>query len=209
MNNQSNTSWNFERPFHFESDGSLEQVVRSLAQLEEEGGFFSSSHNDISIVPDRGGYSFRYRIRRQGKNITYTTAVGAGQVWQEENGPVIVEGQSQINSEGFYGSLALCIFFAVMVVLFTHGLFGFFPLIMLGGGGFMVLLYYADRNLVVDRIGEAVANTHNDMFRRDKDKRAATSGKVKNMRLNVNETVNPNSVWNEAISEYEDDQTYK
>ena len=72
----SSSSWNFERPFHFESSGSLEAVVRSLAQLEEEGGFFSSSRNDISILPVRDGYTFRYRIRRRNKSSLYTTAVG-------------------------------------------------------------------------------------------------------------------------------------
>lgn len=202
------SSWTFERPFHFESNGSLEQVVRSLASLEEEGGFFKSSRNDISILPLREGYSFRYRIRRRNKSSLYTTAVGEGQVWQAQDGPVIVEGQALIEPWSLYGSIALFVFITFLFSMIGRGFFSFFPLIMLAVGAFMIFRYYTDRNLVIDRIGEAVANTHNiaDMFRRDKDKRAPLNEKSKNIRLNVNETVNPNSVWNEAISEYEDDR---
>jgi hypothetical protein len=206
----SGSSWTFERPFHFESNGSLEQVVRSLASLEEEGGFFRSSRNDISILPLREGYTFRYRIRRRNKSSLYTTAVGEGQVWQAQDGPVIVEGQALIEPWSLYGSIALFVFLTFLFSMIGRGFFGFFPLIMLAVGAFMIFRYYTDRNLVIDRIGEAVASTHDvaDMFRRDKDKRAPFSEKSKNTRLNVNETVNPNSVWNEAISEYEDDQDY-
>lgn len=211
MYEQPNTSsWSFERPFHFESNGSLEQVVRSLAQLEEEGGFFRSSRNDISILPLREGYTFRYRIRRRNKSSLYTTAVGEGQVWQAEHGPVIIEGQAMIESWSLYGTIGLIVFMTFIFSFIGRGFFGFFPLIMLAVGAFMIYRYYSDRNLVIDHIAEAVANTHNvaDMFRRDKDKRAPSVEKSKNTRLNVNETVNPNSVWNEAISEYEDDQNY-
>jgi len=209
MNDQSNgSSWNFERHFHFESNGSLEEVVRSLAQLEEEGGFFSSSRNDISIVPIRDGYTFRYRIRRRNKSSLYTTAVGEGQVWQEGDGTVAVGGQASIEPWSLYGSMALLIFMTFIFGMIGRGFFSILPLIVLAGGAFMIFRYYADRNLVVDRIGEAVANTHNmpEMVRRDKEKRDSFGQKAKNTRLNVNETVNPDSVWNDAISEYEDDQ---
>ena len=204
----SSSSWNFERPFHFESSGSLEAVVRSLAQLEEEGGFFSSSRNDISILPVRDGYTFRYRIRRRNKSSLYTTAVGEGQVWQPQNGPVIVEGQAQIEAWSLYSSIGLLIFVTFIFGFIARGFFGFFPLILLAAGAFTIFRYYGDRNLVIERLSEAVANTHNvsDMFRRDKDKRASDGEKVKNTRLNSSETVRPDSVWNEAISEYEDDQ---
>jgi hypothetical protein len=202
------SSWSFERPFHFESSGSLEEVVRSLAQLEKEGDFFSSSRNDISILPAGDSYSFRYRIRRRNKNSLYTTAVGEGQVWQAEDGPIIVEGQAQIEAWSLYGSMGLIIFMLFIFGSIARGFFGFLPLIMLAAGAFMIFRYYADRNLVIDRIAEAVANTHNvsELFRRDKDKRAFNAAKVKNTQLNVNESVRPDSVWNEAISEYEDEQ---
>jgi hypothetical protein len=209
MFDQSTTSsWSFERPFHFESNASLEQVVRSLATLEEEGGFFSGSRNDISILPLREGYSFRYRIRRRSKSSTYTTAVGEGQVWQAEHGPVIVEGQALIEPWSLYGSMGLLIFMIFIFSMIGRGFFNFLPLFALAAGAFMIYRYYSDRNLVIDRIGEAVANTYSvsDMFRSEKDKRAPSAEKVKNTRLN--EPVNPNSVWNEAISEYEDDQAY-
>jgi hypothetical protein len=211
MYDQANSSsWSFERPFHFESNGSLEDVVRSLASLEEEGGFFRSSRNDMSILPLREGYTFRYRIRRRNKSSLYTTAVGEGQVWQAVDGPVIVEGQAQIEPWSLYSSMGIFIFITILIGLFSRGLFGIFPLIMLIAGAFMIFRYYADRNLVVERIGDAVANTHSvsDMFRRDKDKRAPQVEKSKNTRLNVKETLRPDSVWNEAISEYEDDGTY-
>jgi hypothetical protein len=45
-----------------------------------------------------------------------------------------------------------------------------------------------------------------DRFRTTKDKRMPTPEKVKNTRLSVDEAVRPGSVWNDAISEYEDDE---
>jgi hypothetical protein len=211
MNDQFNgfnfSSWTFERPFRFESSGTLEEVVRSLAALEEGGGFFSSGRNEMSILPLNDGYSFRYRIRKRNKGRYYTTAYGEGQIWEESDGRVIVEGTSQIDPWSLYGSVGLL---ALMSLFIGFGMRGFFwfPLILVGIGAFMIFTYYNDRNRVVENISQAVDSTLSvtDQFRHAKDKRVPTSEKVKNTPLSVEEAVRPDSVWNEAISEYDDDE---
>lgn len=210
MNDLQSGNWTFERPFRFESSGSIEDVVRAMASLEEGGGFFnfSRTRHEMSILPHRDGYNFRYRIRRRNRGSSYTSAYGEGQVWEDETGMTIVEGVSQIEPWSLYGSMGLFVFITILISLTSRGFMGFLPLLFLGLAVYMVFSYYQDRNTVVDRIEEAVRTTTNtsDLFQTRKDKRRPSPEKAKNTRLSVEEAVRPGSIWNEAISEYEDDE---
>lgn len=209
MNDLQSGNWTFERPFRFESSGSLEEVVRAMAALEEGGGFFnfSRTRHEMSILPERDGYTFRYRIRRRNRGSSYTTAFGEGSVWNDETGVVVVEGVSQIDPWSLYGSMGLFVFITIFMSVVSRGFMGFFPLFFVGIGAYLLFMYYQDRNAVVDRISEAVSTTMSasDRFRSSKDKRMPPQEKAKNTRLSAEEAARPGSVWNEAISEYEDE----
>ncbi|GEM_PF-1697141 len=209
MNTQSYNSWTFERPFHLESDSSLDEVVHALAALEDDGGFFSSTRHEISILPANEGYTFRYDLRRRSKRRSYTTATAEGDVWQEEDGLVVVEGIAHINPWSMYGTIGLLIVMALIFTVMSKG-FAFIPLVLAGVGAYSIFSYYSDRNRVIDRLTEAIRSSGSltGQFR-DKAKHASRPEKVKNTRLNVDEAKRrPGSVWNEAISEYENDRNY-
>jgi len=209
MNDQSNGSspWAIEQTFSFESDSSLQEVVRSLGLLEEGGGFFSSSRHEISILPDdRDGYTFRYNMRRRNRGSSYTTASAEGEIWQEEDGPVVVEGTAQINPSNLYSSIGMIIFLN-FVIGFVSGGFNILSMLFIGIGIYLVYSYYLDRNQMIDRIREAVRGGDSVSRRfQGKEKFASPPEKVKSTRLSAEEKKRPGSVWNQAISEYEDDE---
>jgi hypothetical protein len=174
-------TWTSKCAFHFEANSPLEEVIESLDQLDEKPGIFT--RNRMAIFLSRDGYMFRYRMRRSNRGLLYTTAVSDGLIWQAGDGPVVVEGQVQIEPRAFHGTLIICLLMSILFMVIGKIAL---PLLLLPiAAVYMLSLYYSDRNLMLCRIREAVAQTR-PTIAEESDR-----------------TVSPNSLWSEALSEYD------
>ena len=172
MNTPSNGfSWTFKRHFHFESNGSMEQVVRSLEYLRTGDERSDDSYNEMSIEPAGKGYTFRYGVRRKYKSQFYDTAFGEGKIWQDQ-AHVIVEGHTQIVPLRAYITIGFYAVFACLCAPLSQSPYLLLPIMFSGLAAFNLFQYYSDYRQVMDGIGEAVTNTHNmpENLRTDVDK---------------------------------------
>ena len=165
MNTPSNGfSWSFKRHFHFESNGSLEQVVRSLGRLGDPG-FSGSPNNEVFFEREGEGYTFHYRIqhetRRRSKISLSTTAFSEGRIWQAQDGHIIVEGHTQIEPLRAYYFTGVYAFLACVCLSLVQGVYVVIPLIFAGLVAFNIMSYYSAYYRAGYGVAEAVANTHN------------------------------------------------
>lgn len=194
-------SFAFKRPFHFESNGSLDHVLRSLQQLEDD-----FPPNRMSIQPDgESGQTFRYQVERRSKGRTRTTAWSEGRIWQADGGRVIVRGHTQIEPLGAYIMVGIYLIFACACLPLMNGIYVLLPLVFTGLAAFHFFQIYMDYHQAFDHISEAVYNTHNipENVRREMNEPLPVVDRGQQVRTPVRETVKPDSIWNEAISEYE------
>lgn len=196
----------FRRSFHLKSNGSLEQVVRSL-KLLGDAGYTGLPNNDMLIVPDGDGkgYTFCHRVQHSMKGHLYTTAFSEGVVWPAQDGHVIVEGYTQIEPLRAYLAIGFYGFLACLLLPAIQGRYFFLPLFFIGAVAFYILRYSVSYKQARDGVAKAVSDTHN----RPEDLRSETvtqtpyTEKAKNLRSSVTETTSHHSVWNETVSEYD------
>jgi hypothetical protein len=187
-NQNSGFSWTFEKTFHFESNGTLDEVAQALAK--EDGGLFRDVDDQMLIERLNDSYMFRYEVRRRSHSQLQTTAFGEGEVWQDERGVVVVEGEAKINVT--LQASATAGLFALILVILGMGIVGvlgflFFSLAFLS---FTIYLSFEDRNRVVECISSAVDSTVSQF------NTLPASDSIASQQMD--------SIWNNAVSEYDD-----
>lgn len=195
-------SFAFKRPFHFESNGSLDYVLRTLEQLEDD-----FPPNRMFLQPDgECGQTFRYSVERRNKGRTRTTAWSEGRVWQADGGRVIVKGHTQIEPLGAYIMVGMYLLFACACLPLMSGIYVLLPLIFAGLAAFHFFQVYLDYHLAFEHVSQAVYNTHNipENVRREMNEPPRIMDRGQHVRTPVRETVKPDSIWNEAVSEYDE-----
>lgn len=157
------SSWDrlilFPQNFSYEIDAPIDVVLRHLADIEQEPRLFRSSQ-EVSILPVEDHYVFRVRRRRHGTLIVSAE----GQISQDENGCVLVEGETRINSWNWIASLVLMSFFGIVISVVSMPaasrpilLIPFF-ITMLLGFATSLIAYRRDRQHLVDSLSEVVSN---------------------------------------------------
>jgi len=147
----------FPQPFSYEVDVPLEDVVQNLADLEQEKRLFTPGNQEVSILPRRDHYAFRMRRRRHGS----LAATAEGEVWENEAGQVVVEGEARSN-----GGPMILILIALLIptVFFTMAfrhLFSLAPLVIFFAAvavDFMLL--HRDRRKMVAQIGDVIRHVN-------------------------------------------------
>ena len=208
--------WAFKSPFFFETRAPIEEVLDSLAQLTQDD--HTSQRNKMSILRLQDGYSFSYHIQRFSNRSWSTTAFAEGFVWEDSAGHVVVEGTAQIASMNLYGTIGFIIApLTIANFLITGHFLSLFILLPLVIGAVLIFNYCRDRDHVVEHISAALGPqaSLSDWDRAEKQKHAGTAEKVKLTRIvekvktstiaeeSVRTVSLCDSVWNDAISEYE------
>lgn len=202
--------WAFQSPFLFATKAPVIEVLDSLARLAKADHI--SSRNKILIAASDDGYNFSYQFQRSSKTSWYTTAFAEGHVWQDGAGNVIVEGTAKIASMHVYGSIGFFIALITIVNVLDNGNFlSLFILLPLVVGAILIFNYCTDRDHVIEHISAAVGLQVplSTAETAEKDKRApiAENAKTSTISEESAHTVNRrDSVWNDAISEYDSTQ---
>jgi hypothetical protein len=191
--------WALQRPFHFETGASLEKVVQSLSQLAD-----SAEEHKISCQQTEDGYQFNYRLQRLGTRGRYMTASAEGHIGENNLGQVIVEGTAQIAPMSQYGKAGFVVAFLTLAMfLITEDILVLFPLLPLATGTLLILNYYRERDILVEHIANAIHPSAQPEKLTQKDKRLSRAELKRSVRLTDVERRSPDSIWNEAISEYD------
>jgi hypothetical protein len=144
----------FPQSFSYVVDAPLEDVIQNIADLEQEHRPFGRDSQEVSILPRRDHYAFRLRRRRHG-----TLAASAeGEVWENEAGRVVVEGEARSNG-GTMILVLIALFIPVLVftMAFRH-VFSIFPMILFLVAvvvDFMLLL--RSRQNMITQIGSSIS----------------------------------------------------
>jgi hypothetical protein len=149
--------WNKPQPFLFESNAPLDEVLLAMKQLGE-GEDFYNAEDSIEIVasPASDRYFFQYKLNHSRKYKTsYTSAVADGQIWQANDGLIIVEGHAALTSYVIYGvgvivAILGCLFMFTLKQIFL-GCFAGLMII-----GFIIWMIDWERSLVIDNIERTV-----------------------------------------------------
>jgi hypothetical protein len=200
-NGPDDSPWSKKRPFYFESNTSIKDMVHTLKQLEEEPGFFNSSHHEITIIPVGEGYTFGYKAQK-GKNF-WVPVIPAdeGRISQHEDGRVIVEGTAQIDTDIFYVSIVMSIVcYLIPGVIHPSSRLFVLP-IFLSVIIWTIASAYRIRNHTIDRIQQAVMIADKIPFYA-REKRVSGLESSETVSIN-NEPIRSDSLWSEAISEYD------
>ena len=157
MNNVSQFSWTMKRSFYFEVHDTMENVVQALESLK--GDISAGRYPDnISLWPNADGYRFHYELQQWDKNGRLAkTAFGDGQIWQHENGTVVVEGSAEIDPWGFYGAMLASILATFVTAISTKSNIVVWILLLLGVLAFIIFIYTENRNRVSERIAQALS----------------------------------------------------
>lgn len=162
----------FPQSFSYEVDVPLEDVVQNLADLEQEKRLFTPGHQEVSILPRRDHYAFRMRRRRHGS----LAATAEGEVWENDAGQVVIEGEARSNGGPMILVLiALLIPTLVFTMAFRH-LFSVAPLVIFFAAvavDFMLL--HQDRRKMVAQIGDVIRHVNGASQHIHKSKRRSTS----------------------------------
>jgi hypothetical protein len=148
------------KPFVFESNGSIDEVLQAMRGLDE-GQDFYNTQDTIEMIPNpaMNGYFFQYKLNRSGKyNTTYASVVADGQIWQADDGLVIVEGHASLTSYLTYVALCAFVILGCLFLITVKQLF----LACFGGLiaiGFIIWMIEWERSLVIDNIERAVRST--------------------------------------------------
>jgi hypothetical protein len=149
-------SWTMARPFYFETHDTMENVVRALETLEGEKSF-GKIPDLITLSSTRDGYSFHYEVRRWDRyRRSSCRAFGDGEIWQHENGTVVVEGTAQINPRDFYGAMLASVVTCFVGAITTKTNLIVCVLLALGALAFILFIYTEDRNRVSERIAQVL-----------------------------------------------------
>ena len=197
----SGLSLSFKRFYHVVSNGSIEHVLRNLQQVQQD-----FPHNEMTIEPNGHEYTFCYRVHQKGKTHRAATAWSEGRFWKAEDGHVIVEWHTQIEPLGAYFIVGLYALMACFSLPFVRDFYLLVPLIFAGLALFEIFRYYDNYKQALYDVGEAIYNTHNvpESVRREMVEEPLLKEKSKHRRAPVRETVSPDSVWYDAISEYDE-----
>jgi len=189
------TRLTFPQPFSYEVDAPLTDVVKALADLEQEPLLFRRLSHEVSVLPADDDYFFRIRARRNGTLVLNTE----GRISEDETGCVIVEGETQFNTATFLASYALMLAIGLFTALSTAPILLIpFLLSMLAGIWFTAVIYKRDRRYLMRRMEQALHAVADRST--SKLKRHASS------RLALDET-SSGSVWDGALTdEYGDER---
>ena len=158
------SSWesavSFPQKFSYEVDAPLETVTHHLGEMEQEPMLFRRSSQEMSLLPVQGHYVFRVRRRRHG---TLTTSA-EGQIWQDETGCVIIEGETRVNGWSWIVSLILISLFGIVTSVLSMPavsrpilLIPFF-ITMVIGFGMSFTIYRQDRTQLISQLDEIVTS---------------------------------------------------
>lgn len=143
----------FPKDFSYQVDAPLEDVIQNLADMEQEHRPFGRDSQEVSILPRRDHYNFRLRRRRHG-----TLAASAeGEVWENEAGQVMVEGEARSNA-GTMILVMITLFVPILVftLSFRH-IFSLFPLlIFFGAVSLDIFLLHRSRQKMIAQIGTSI-----------------------------------------------------
>jgi hypothetical protein len=143
----------YPQSFSYEVDVPLEDVIQNLADLEQEHRMFGRDSQEVSLLPRRDHYAFRLRRRRHG-----TLAASAdGDIWENEAGRVVVEGEARSNG----GTMILVLIALLLPILFFtvafHHLFGIFPLVIFFAAVMIdFMLLHRSRQNMIAQIGSTI-----------------------------------------------------
>ena len=149
----------FPQKFSYEVDAPPDVVTRHLAEMEQEARFFRSNQ-EVSILPMQDRYVFRVRRRRFGT----LTASAEGQIWQDETGCGLVEGETRINGWSWIVPLVLMSVFGIILSIVSMPAASRYILLipffisMLIGFSMSFASYRRDRNQLISALNEAVAS---------------------------------------------------
>ena len=149
-------SWTMKRPFYFEAHDTMENVAHALETLkgEKSPGNFPDL---ITLSTTRDGYSFHYEVRHWGKyRRSSCIAFGDGEIWQHENGTIVVEGAAQINPRDFYGAMLASVVAILVVAVLSKLNIILCVFFELGVLAVILFIYTEHRNLVSERIAQAL-----------------------------------------------------
>jgi hypothetical protein len=165
----------FPRKFSYEVDASVEQVVRQLGDLEQEAEFFRRSSQEISVMPVQDHYVFRVRRRRHGT----LTVSAEGQIWQDETGCVIVEGETRVNGWSWIAPLVIMSLIGIATAVVSMPaslryilLIPFF-ISMIIGFGMSFMAYRRDRNQLTSQFDEIMTDIQNAPSKQKRSSRLA------------------------------------
>lgn len=190
--------WKFPQPFHFETKASLHDIVHELACLEEKA--HSSIRYPVTVAPLEDGYSFQHAVETRSKRQPnwHPQAVANGEVWSDGMGSTTITGVAEIDSAIY---ISLLIPFVILVVAEWHWV-GHPSLLSIGMIIISLIAIYntcGRRHELVERISEAVGRASRGSSEKTKWSDRNTSESP----AHIDVVIQPDSVWNNAISEYE------
>lgn len=141
--------WKTDQPFCFEVERPLNDVLAVMASLNTSHG--DESQGQVIVSPNSKGFSFRYDLKRQSKDQTQVAAFAEGDIWQDQNGVVVVEGIAKSRSDAPKPrfNVLIALGFASLLML-VWGLTGL--LALLGAGGLMLFVSSWESQRVIDEI---------------------------------------------------------
>jgi len=196
------SSWesfvSFPQKFSYEVDAPIETVTHHLTEMEQEPTLFRRSSQEMSLLPVQGHYVFRVRRRRHG---TLTT-IGEGQIWQDETGCVIIEGETRVNGWSWIVPLVLMSLIGIVTSIVSMPAASRFILLipffisMLIGFGMSFAVYRRDRQQLISQLDEIVTSI----------KQSPTQGKQKRASRLALEDSTIDADWHEEDAEMKKNQ---
>ena len=188
----------FPQPFSFEVDVPLEDVVQNLADLEQEHRLFRRDSQDVSVLPRRDHYVFRVKRRRHGS----PAALVEGDVWENEAGHVVVEGEARSNGGPMIIILIVLLIPMIHFTMTFRQAFGFIPLLIFFAAVILdFMLLNRDRQAMITQIGEAIRRINGASQETHKAKRQPGA----RLAL-VDDTLPDLTNWDQLVDELENRQ---
>jgi hypothetical protein len=195
--------WAFQQRFEFKSQASLDEVVKAVAHLSESTQ--SSVRYPLSMSSLDDSHSFHYSIEQhQSRRGWEREAVSEGHIWRDGTGTVTVQGTAQIDSSVYITATSIIVMCIIVDLLTIHSLSVCFVFSLIFG---VVVLRNAcsERNHLIERIFEAVADVSRQAFKVSSETAhlASRDSDIRDVLPSANRSIDPDSIWNDALSEYE------
>jgi hypothetical protein len=170
-------------------------VVEALAQMDNRANPSSTAPNEVWLQPHERGYLFHYFIRNRNKDRVYTTVFAEGRIWQDDEGTITVSGVARIDIERFFRWIGFYFLGSMILGLALQSILFFF----IG----IVFLEFAHISEAFKDRNRAVKDIETALWGTAETPDFSESRSENNDQTYSEPSIRPDSIWNDAVSEYD------